>query len=435
MSVYTEGQSLDLAGLNVTGVYNDGSTVSVTSGYTVIWNNAVINTGNTAVTAAAGTQILTVAWRGQTANLTISVNPPDALIDVSSEANWSGALSDIISGGDGSSGAWKGYIIDVNGNFAVSGDTVYSFGSNVQYVHVILTGTGTVSLSSQGNLLRLDNNQTLVIDDAGLTLQGLTNGQNGKSVDNNTALVYLGHANSKLELRNGVISGNTNSSSSGGSGGVLVDGGAFTMSGGEISGNTGAGGGGVRVSGSGGAFTMSGGEISGNTGVSGGGVLVNGGTFTMSGGEISGNNASGSGFGGGGVYVNGGEFTMSGGEISDNSTSGRGGGVFVINNGTFNMSGGTISGNTSSGRGGGVCVYTPTDTFSKSGGGIIYGYDSADPTNPLWNKVYNGDNTYGHAVYFFKDNGYYRDTTLYTGDNITTSTLPSSGIGGNWTKK
>jgi hypothetical protein len=62
-------------------------------------------------------------------------------------------------------------------------------------------------------------------------------------------------------------------------------GGPFTMSGGEISGNTAYMGGGVFVSGTG---TMSGGKISGNTAAVGGGVYVNVseyilGTFTKSG--------------------------------------------------------------------------------------------------------------------------------------------------------
>jgi hypothetical protein len=81
------------------------------------------------------------------------------------------------------------------------------------------------------------------------------------------------------------------------------------MSGGEISGHSVYfSGGGVAVDS--GTFTMSGGEISGNSAASGGGVGVGGGTFTMSGGEISGNTAV---YGGGGVYVNNGTFTMSGG--------------------------------------------------------------------------------------------------------------------------
>jgi hypothetical protein len=137
-------------------------------------------------------------------------------------------------------------------------------------------------------------------------------------------------------------------------GGVYVNGGKFTMYGGEISGNTAYIGGGVSVSG-GGEFTMSGGEISGNTAGQGGGggVNVEGGIFTLSGGEISGNTA----YVGGAVVVNGGggTFTMIVGEISGNMAGYGGGGVFV-NGGTFTLSGGAVSGNTAGHNGGGVVV-------------------------------------------------------------------------------
>jgi parallel beta-helix repeat protein/predicted outer membrane repeat protein len=127
------------------------------------------------------------------------------------------------------------------------------------------------------------------------------------------------------------------------------------------------------------------------------------GTFTMSGGEISGNTAS---YYGGGVYVSG-TFTMSGGEISGNTASSTsGGGVYVY--GTFTMSGGEISGNTASGSGGyggGVCV-SSSGTFKKqpaigsSTSGIIYGYTEGDAKS---NKVVNSSGVIqtgmGHAVY------------------------------------
>jgi TolB-like protein len=75
---------------------------------------------------------------------------------------------------------------------------------------------------------------------------------------------------------------------------IYVSGGTFTMQGGTISGNTAnsgnsnCGGGGVYVN-SNGIFTMKGGTISGNNseGV-GGGVNINGGTFTKTGGTING---------------------------------------------------------------------------------------------------------------------------------------------------
>jgi uncharacterized repeat protein (TIGR02543 family) len=76
----------------------------------------------------------------------------------------------------------------------------------------------------------------------------------------------------------------------------------------------------------------------------GGGVAVkSGGAFTMNGGEISGNSSD----IGAGVFVNGGAtFTMNGGIIKDNAAFYQGGGVYVGSGGTFNRRGGTVSGNT-----------------------------------------------------------------------------------------
>jgi hypothetical protein len=165
----------------------------------------------------------------------------------------------------------------------------------------------------------------------------------------------------------------------------------------------------------------------------------------MCGGEISDNTAS---FGGGGgVFINDGTFNMSGGKISGNTAygngngnAGQGGGVYVAKVffvGTFNMSGGEISGNTASYSGGGVCV--SNGTFTKIGGGVIYGSDASDP---LKNTI--GSDIWGHAVlYYLIDssasslNHYYRDITLDTEDNISTmDTFPSSSgesLNG-WTK-
>jgi hypothetical protein len=220
-------------------------------------------------------------------------------------------------------------------------------------------------------------------------------------------------------------------------GGVSVFDGSFTMTGGEISGNTVTGssaGGGVFVAG--GSFTMSGGSIIRNTNEynGGGGVDFGGDTFTMTGGTIAYNTAANS---GGGVSFIGGNFIMSGGNISGNrAIGGSGGGVFVY--GSFDMTGGAISGNSAAYSGGGVYVaYGP---FTKTGG-IIYGDDDA-AHNPgdIDNTATYGD-TWGHAVYYDSGSGeYYRNDTLYAGDNISTDpgTLPAGGSGdteGGWTKQ
>jgi hypothetical protein len=209
----------------------------------------------------------------------------------------------------------------------------------------------------------------------------------------------------------------------------------FTMSGGEISGNSSSSssyGGGVYIKGT---FTMSGGEISRNsissssTSPCGGGVYIDNGTFTMSGGKISGNSVtcSASNAYGGGVRVRG-TFTMSGGEISGNSVSSAtnfsfGGGVYVDEYGTFIMSDGEISRNSVSsyninGGGGGVYVSNLSTRFAKTGG-TIYGYTSTDPYS---NKVtqYPTDAILankGHAVYV-RNTSYHKETKVGPKDQL-----------------
>ena len=180
----------------------------------------------------------------------------------------------------------------------------------------------------------------------------------------------------------------TGGKTTGNGGGVYVDSGTFTMSGGTISGCSTDGdgdGGGVYVNG--GEFTMSGGTISGCSTYgygNGGGVYVHG-TFTMTGGTISDCSAVlGS---GGGVFVNS-TFTMSGGTISSCSAKYDGGGVYVSGDSTFTMSGGEIR-SCSASSGGGVSVDSFIDdegdvhsgTFNISGSPVISGNKKGDGTN------------------------------------------------------
>jgi hypothetical protein len=169
---------------------------------------------------------------------------------------------------------------------------------------------------------------------------------------------------------------------------------------------TGANSSGVRIEG--GNFTMNGGEISANSyrpsNYGGGGVYVISGSFTMNGGTISGNSHSAvTSSRGGGVYVRSGSFAMSGGTISDNSAnsssstfsaSAGGGGVYVASRGSFSMSGGTISGNSASASassasdpayGGGVYVESG-GIFSKTNG-TITDTNTLSPHNNLRGRV------------------------------------------------
>ena len=120
------------------------------------------------------------------------------------------------------------------------------------------------------------------------------------------------------------------------------------MYGGEISGNRNTsenedeGGGGVYV-GQGNQFNLYGGTIKNNSAKNGGGVRIaaagttyGSGTFTMSGGEISGNTASGK---GGGVYV-GGWINVSGSaEIYDNTVNGSANNVYLPGGKTITLTG------------------------------------------------------------------------------------------------
>jgi hypothetical protein len=250
----------------------------------------------TGVAAGNATVTVTTADGGKTATCAVTVNT----YAVNSAEEWSAALSDISNAPEGSSADNPNiFIINIMDNVSVPG--TYDNSITGDDKEVWLTGSGTLSLESNGSLIWTEANQTFIID--GPTLQGKSG--------NDTSLVYI--RDSAVELRSGCITGNTSGDSGGG---VYVDGGKFKMTGGEISSNhvnSGDGGGGVYVYNS--SFTMTDGKISGNTATisdeydsgSGGGVCVVSGSFEMSGGEISDNHADGI---GGGVCVDDGSFTM-----------------------------------------------------------------------------------------------------------------------------
>jgi hypothetical protein len=101
------------------------------------------------------------------------------------------------------------------------------------------TAERVIQLSGSGSLFRVNNSGVTLVLDQNITLRGHS--------ANNAPLVFV--ANGSLKMYAGAkITGNTSSSSSYG-GGVYVSGGTFTMSGGEISGNTSSYGGGVYVDG------------------------------------------------------------------------------------------------------------------------------------------------------------------------------------------
>jgi uncharacterized repeat protein (TIGR02543 family) len=264
------------------------------------------------------------------------------------------------------------------------------------------TAERTVSLSGTGSLFTLDSGATLILDN-NITLQGQD--------ENTDSLVQVNRGGTLVMNAGSKITGNriAPSDSSSRGGGVYVSYNAtFTMTGGTISGNTALSttlsyGGGVYAMGT---FTMTGGTISGNFAIattlfsSGGGVYAAG-TFTMTGGTISGNVSS----------------------ASYPSSISYGGGVYVEE--TFTMTGGIISGNTASSvyaltsLGGGVYV-SPDGTFTKQGGGTIYGSNAGDT---LKNTAVEG-----HAVYVTSDKK--RDSTAGAEQTLDSGV---NGSAGGWT--
>ncbi|EPF30475.1 hypothetical protein HMPREF9194_00792 [Treponema maltophilum ATCC 51939] len=217
------------------------------------------------------------------------------------------------------------------------------------------------------------------------TLSGGTIESNTADAGKNGGGIYV-DSTGKLFITGGSIKLNKttkNGSDIGKGGGVYVDGSSkvtLVMSGGSIEGNE-AGKNGSTYEGSGGGvhidrgtFTMTGGEIKTNNAKNGGGVALDkGGTLELSGsGEISGNTAENNGLGGGicvgtdaDANENTGTLTMTGGEISDNTANG-GGGIAVLH-GTFTMSKGKVSGNTAAQKGGGIFGYYYSSTDEAKG--------------------------------------------------------------------
>ncbi len=230
---------------------------------------------------------------------------------------------------------------------------------------------------------------------------------------------------------NGKITGGADDNQGGG---VFIDGGNLTLTGGSISGNySNFHGGGVYVRGNG-SFTMDGGTISNNTADNnGGGVYVDiNSTFTMNGGTISGNTVNLE--NGGGVYVGGGTFTMNGGTIADNTASVSGGGVAMNTSATFEMNGGKITGNTAESYAGGIDVYGEfimndgeiSGNSAATGGGIVVGGAQVFTLNGGTISGNTSQNNGGGGVYVSENATF----TMTGGEISDNEALTIVGIGG-----
>jgi hypothetical protein len=272
-----------------------------------------------------------------------------------------------------------GVLVNSGGTFTMTGgeishnDSHENNGGGGVTVHGggIFTMTGgdivdNTALNMGGGVL-VKNNGKFTMNSGTISVNQSSAGGGGVSADSGSTFTMTG----------GTISGNKTTGTQPGTwfplryagGGVLLQqGSAFVMSGGIIRANQGIDGYGGGVC-AGYSFTMTGGEISGNTTISsteaaevyngGGGVYIdglNGGNFTLdssAGRSVISQNKSKN---GGGVYVGDGEFTMNGSKISDNTAEESGGGVYIedIYGATFTLNGGMINGNTALMKGGGV---------------------------------------------------------------------------------
>lgn len=301
--------------------------------------------------------------------------------------------------------------LDLSGHtltFTAPAETSVSFGSDGSYyvLHagIVVSGTMTLTDSSEDHRGTLDvrgtgNTGVLVTQNANFTMEGGTitnstpdnNGGYGLAVFDATATMTGGKITGEKSCgvwttdaatynmpRSFTMSGSAVISDCGGGvdgagygGGVRIDAGTFTMSGGTITNCAANKGGGVYFCGD--TFTMSGGSITYCEADKGGGVYIRSSTFNLSGGGITNCSAR----NGGGVCLesSSAQFLMSGGEITNcmatEEGAGYGGGV-LMSNGRFTMKGGEISGCTANE---GNSIYlaeagSSSPTFTQSGGTI-----------------------------------------------------------------
>ena len=248
---------------------------------------------------------------------------------------------------------------------------------NIDLTSALTFNTGFITLDLNGNMLKQTGSGSVISINEGADVVlddwiGATTTHNYYVADSGLWVFYDGELPAEAAgAETGVVTGGVITGGNASDGGVYIDGGTFTMTGGTVAGNMATNGGGVYLNT--GTFNMTGGAISGNVATSGGGVFVFGGTFTMEGGTISGNTAvyNNNGGNGGGVLVDGiesatGLFTMSGGTVSDNDATYYGSGLYLYTNGNAEIGGGYFGGS----------IYED-GTISVSGGYFAEEFDTA----------------------------------------------------------
>jgi hypothetical protein len=230
------------------------------------------------------------------------------------------------------------------------------------------------------------NKHLFVVGEGGnLTLKDITLDYRGKKRTNGSTVISLVSVNgtdAKLTLESGAVIQNALEANSGpvsvGNFGTII------MNKGIIKDNEAASGAVyVNVNGK---FIMNGGTIKDNTGHG----VTNVGTFVMNGGSITGNTKDGvSNYNTVQWTHDGADFKMTGGAIRGNTRHG------VSNNDYFTMSGGVIAGNSGCGVSNNKGEWKTT--FTKEGGGVIYGSEAADGLKNNSNAV--GSNDFNESAW------------------------------------
>lgn len=223
-----------------------------------------------------------------------------ATLTIEGKKNLSGFVASSNGGGIYSLGT-----LNINGG-TISGNTATSLGGGVYSANNFTMTDGTISdnTAASGGGLAITSKLIYI---TGGTIAGNT------ATSNAGGLLVKGCG---VDYKNGSITGNNADCG----GGVGVDSGTFYLGSGSISGNkaTTRGGGLYIFGGDSSSFGLTNGTISGNSAKYGGGVYLETGAFTMSGGTISGNTSTGA---GSAIYVRNGKFTMDGGVIINNTST------------------------------------------------------------------------------------------------------------------
>ena len=321
----------------------------------------------------------------------------------------------------------------------IGGKPALTIESNVNIINSNPTGGGTISgTATDGGALLLRNNANVTMIGTTITNSRAAYRGGAVCVDSGSSFT-LGHDSTITGCQAGrggavyVIDGsftqtdgavitnckvfeNAAFNACGYGGAVYVAKGSYTLQSGSVTNNSATQNGIIYIANNSGAeFTMTKGEISGNT-CKNGTIYQAGGTMTLAGGSITGNTCTES---GGGVYQNGGSSLLLGNtnasqDVAISGNKAVNGAGWYINNGNCLMRGGNITGNKATKRGGGVCQSNGTLTVNggdittnnaPEGGGLCHSGGTFNfQGGGLYGNIATGDDG-GNDVYSTSKNG------------------------------